>query len=163
MIEENSVARDLYTDIMAADLTRQHIPVEVETVPNDGDIKIWVTMMREEFAGLKSVLFGQDGHGGFLPDIKAGLEKLSKGQDLLEDQISSMVNTQLRDKAELEAKVQSVRSDLNSVGEIARSARHELENHCEDMVRRKKTRWELIFGLGGIVGMVAGIIFGILK
>jgi hypothetical protein len=132
----------IYEDIMTADLRNHYIPVTVEgeTLAENNN-SAWIGLMQQEFASLKGVLFGESGQGGIFPEIKAALEKLDRGQDQLEDQISCMANTQIRDKAEIEARIAEVKTDLEKIGSIARGARDGLADHLKDVKERARFNW----------------------
>jgi hypothetical protein len=129
----------LETAIMSADLTRHHIPIDVEEFKEMSDeTKQWVSILRDEFSGLKAWLTGPDGSGGVLDGIKEDLNMLERGQKQIEEQLSSIVNTQLRDRAEIEAKVDRVKHDVNNLGEKVRDNRDRIEGHCLDVEREKE-------------------------
>ena len=155
---------DLETAINSADLTRHHIPVEVEEERHivGDDTKVWVNLMREEFAGMKAWLSGPDGQSGVLASIKDHLEKLEKGQRQIEDQLSCMASVQIRDKAELDAKIVGVKNDVDSVGNLARGARKAIDDHIEDSEELRRFHWEQALGISGAIVGVAGVVIGLL-
>jgi hypothetical protein len=154
-------ANNLETAIMSADLTLEHIPIEVEEEKKmPDDTKQWLNMLRDEFSSLKGWLAGSEGQGGVLNDIKDDLVNLERGQRQIEDKLSSMVNTQIRDKAEADAKIAEVKADVNAVGNIAREAKAGLASHCEDYESKRRFRWELLLGIFGVLAGLAVAVIG---
>ncbi len=156
---------DLESDILVADLGRHHIPITTEEVglKEHEDNATWLRMMREEFAGLKAWLSGPDGqHGGILQEIKDDLAGLDTGQRQIEGQITTLVNVQIRDKAELDAKILSVKNDVDNVGVIARSANETISDHVDEMKSMKKFKIEQTVAVLGVVAGVAGVVAGII-
>jgi len=155
----------LKDDIMSADLSKHHIPLQTKeiSVKEVDENATWLRLMREEFAGLKAWLSGPDGqHGGILREIKDDLEHLDAGQSQIEGQITTLVNVQIRDKAELDAKIMSVKNDVDSVGLIARDARETITDHVDEMKTMRNFKIEQTIAVLGVVAGVAGVVAGII-
>ena len=166
MPTETARKERLETAILSETLSRDAIPIEVKEytkVPENNEIKTWVNLMREQFAALNGVLFGQEGQGGFLPDIKTDLSGLKTDIHQIDEQLSTLVGVQIRDKADLEAKIALNKNDIDSLGDVARGTREDLVEHCKSFESSRRFKWEQLFGILGVLGMIAGILFGILK
>lgn len=149
--------------IMSANLTRQHIPVDVEEEERKvDDSRVWLTMMREEFLILKTELSGSDGKGGILGEIKDDVSKLEKVNHHIDEKLSTLITAQIRDKAELDSKIVNVKSDIDKVGNIARGARDIIDTHIEEAEELRRFRWEQLFGIVGAIVGVSGIVIGLL-
>jgi hypothetical protein len=154
---------------MSADLTRHYIPVEVEEIkemaPTEANritrLEMQFNEFREKFSTFMGALRGDDGQGGLLPEIKQSLEELKVGQRQMEDQMSTMASTQIRDRADLEALINGNKNDINAVGEIARTNRENLKGHCEDMEDRRKFRIEMAAPYIALVVALAGVLVAV--
>lgn len=152
----------LETAIMSADLTRHHIPIEVEEIKVAGEKdNVMQQMLRSEFDGLKSWLVGPDGHGGVLDGIKEELSELKTGQRQIEDQQTTMITAQIRDRADLEALIAINKNDINEVGTIARGARDSLKHHCDDMADKRRFRIEMAAPYIALVIALAGVLVAV--
>lgn len=107
-----------------------------------------ISLLNERFAGLEGHLFGRDGTNGAFGELRTDIKALMMTVDKMHAEMHAANERYAAELAKAENRIELLKKDINSVGEIARDVR----DRGRDTIKRLKVA--LITVASGAVGAV---------